>query len=268
MGKLPMQLLFFTFFNSLLLPYSIANLATQEVEHEKEFDYQHPTGWGKIHPEWIACDTGTMQSPIDLSDDKVKVISQLEPGALKRNYKPANAILKNRGHDMMLQWDISGAGTIEINGTEYVLKQCHWHAPTEHSIQGKRYALELHMVHESQDGKYAVIGIMYQLGRPDPFLSCLGNKLKEVAGITKEEIEVGTINPEEIQIDTGKFYRYIGSLTVPPCTESVTWTILRQLKTVSEEQVKLLRVAVHDKSDTNARPIQGLNGRDVHLYGS
>ncbi|WCJ41002.1 alpha carbonic anhydrase 7 [Euphorbia peplus] len=268
MGKLPMQLMFFTFFNSLFFQYSIVNSATQPVGHEKEFDYKVPTGWGKLQAEWKACETGTMQSPIDLSDDKVRVISQAVPGALKRSYKPANAVLKNRGHDMMLQWDVNGAGTIEIYGIQYVLKQCHWHTPTEHAFKGKRYVAELHMVHESKDGKIAVIGIMYQLGQPDPFLSLLAPRLKQVAGIKGKIVPVGIVNPEFIQIDTGKFYRYLGSLTIPPCTERVTWTVLKQLKTVSAEQVKLLRVAAHDKANTNARPIQGLNGREVHLYGS
>jgi carbonic anhydrase len=43
---------------------------------------------------------------------------------------------------MQLKWE-SGAGTIEINGTEYVLKQCHWHSPSEHTIDGKRYISDI-----------------------------------------------------------------------------------------------------------------------------
>lgn len=128
-----------------------------------------------------------MQSPIDLLNERVQVVSHL--GRLKRSYKPSYATLKNRGHDMMvieilknkiviineekkekeiqyyyyfsvasqlhwliffymflnylrmqLQWH-GGAGTLLINGTEYVLKQCHWHSPSEHTINGERYCI-------------------------------------------------------------------------------------------------------------------------------
>lgn len=69
----------------------------------------------------------------------------------------------------MLTW-VGGGGTIEIKNTQYVLRQCHWHAPSEHTIGGKKFALELHMVHQSADNQTAVVGLMYIIGRPDTFL--------------------------------------------------------------------------------------------------
>ena len=69
-----------------------------------------------------------------------------------------------------MKWE-GGAGYIQINDTQYVLQQCHWHSPSEHTINGRRFDLEVHMVHESSDGKIAVVGIMYKIGRPDSFLS-------------------------------------------------------------------------------------------------
>ncbi|KAJ6927907.1 hypothetical protein NC651_011808 [Populus alba x Populus x berolinensis] len=173
MGKLAIQLLFLiTFF--LVLVSHILPITSQEVEDESEFNYdpyseRGPANWGRIRPEWSACSNGTMQSPIDLLNEIVEIVSDL--GRLNRSYKPSNAILKNRGHDIMLKWE-SGAGTIEINGTEYVLNQSHWHSPSEHTIDGKRFDLELHMVHQSLDGKStAVVAILYKIGRPDSFLS-------------------------------------------------------------------------------------------------
>ncbi|XP_020523868.1 alpha carbonic anhydrase 7 [Amborella trichopoda] len=147
--------------------------ASQEVEDEREFDYlegseKGPKHWGELHPEWAACSNGDMQSPIDLLQERVEVLPNL--GRLKREYKPAKAILENRGHDIMLKWEESGAGTLEINQTEYVLKQCHWHSPSEHTFNGSRYSLEVHLVHESKVGKVAVVGITYKIGRPDSFL--------------------------------------------------------------------------------------------------
>ena len=120
------------------------------------------------------------------------------------------------------------------------------------------YALEMHMVHESPDGKVAVVGIMYTIGRPDSFLSSvsavlkitiylalflaisisiilfyffhqLTDRLRLVAGTRETETVVGVVNPKDIKIGSRKYYRYMGSLTVPPCTENVLWTIVRKV---------------------------------------
>ncbi|CAK7332281.1 unnamed protein product [Dovyalis caffra] len=239
------------------------NFKTCMVRSALSKDETGPANWGRIHPEWSSCGNGSMQSPIDLLNERVQVVSHL--GRLNRSYKPANATLRNRGHDMMLNWE-DGAGTIEINGTEYVLKQCHWHSPSEHTIDGKRLALEIHMVHESQDGKIAVVGIMYTIGRPDSFLSSLTEQLQSVAGTNERDTVAGVVDPRKIKIGSRKYYRYIGSLTIPPCSENVLWTIVRKVRTATKEQVRLLRVAVHDDSDTNARPLQPINSRTVKLF--
>lgn len=268
MGKLAVRILFsITFF--LVLVSHILPATSQEVEDEKEFDYnpngeKGPAQWGRIHPdEWGACSNGSMQSPIDLLDERVDVVSHL--GRLNRSYRPGNATLRNRGHDMMLKWE-RGAGTIQINGTEYILNQCHWHSPSEHTINGKKFALEAHMVHESLDGKVAVVGIMYKIGRPDSFLSSLTKQLQSVAGSYERDTVVGVVDPRNIKIGSRKYYRYIGSLTIPPCTENVLWTMVKKVRTATRDQVRLLRVAVHDDSDTNARPLQAINSRSVKLF--
>ncbi|XP_047331104.1 alpha carbonic anhydrase 7-like, partial [Impatiens glandulifera] len=238
------------------------------VDDEREFTYvkdssRGPQQWGDIKEEWGKCKNGTMQSPIDLLNERVETVSHL--GRMKRNYKPSNATLLNRGHDMMLKWK-DGAGIMEINGIDYELKQCHWHSPSEHSVNGKKFDLEAHLVHESKSGMVAVIGIMYKLGRPDNFLSQINDHLGKLVYALDVEKVVGMIDPRAIKIGSRKYYRYQGSLTVPPCTENVIWTIVNKVRTVSREQVKLLRDAVHDKSKRNSRPIQSTNLRKVELY--
>ncbi|PKI64410.1 hypothetical protein CRG98_015195 [Punica granatum] len=155
------------------LPLFSLRTASEEVEDESEFNYVEgskigPSRWGEIRPEWRTCKNGSMQSPIDLMSKSVEIISHL--GDLRMSYRPSNATLKNRGHDIMLRWE-GGAGSMHINGTEYVLQQCHWHSPSEHSIDGKRFDVELHLVHETPNGEAAVVGIMYKYGPRDTFLS-------------------------------------------------------------------------------------------------
>ncbi|XP_010036660.3 alpha carbonic anhydrase 4-like [Eucalyptus grandis] len=212
--------------HALLL--ALPTAAESEVDDESHFTYLEGTGkgpkdWGRIDPHWRACGTGKLQSPIDLLNERVQIFPHL--GKLKRDYKPAPAIVKNRGHDISVMWK-GYAGQININGTYYKLLQCHWHSPSEHTFNGSRYALELHAVHESSHGAIAVIAIVYKYGRPDPLLKEL---LEHIKVVDKEDIELGVINPGLIKFGSRKYFRYIGSLTIPPCTEGVVWTIVRKV---------------------------------------
>ncbi|XVE75562.1 hypothetical protein DITRI_Ditri12bG0103500 [Diplodiscus trichospermus] len=199
-------------------------------------------------------------SPIDLLSENVQVLPTL--GKLKRDYKPAPAVVKNRGHDITVRWK-GEAGKIIINGTDYKLLQCHWHSPSEHTFNGTRYELELHIVHLSAHRKIAVIAIVYKYGRPDRFLTRLFHHIETIGN---EEKILGIVNPGDIKFGSRKYYRYVGSLTVPPCTEGVVWTIVKKVRTVSRKQVKALKDAVHDGFEANARPTQRLDERPVLLY--
>ncbi|MFQ6660143.1 hypothetical protein Gotur_028760 [Gossypium turneri] len=261
-------------FSALFHSYS-TSVSAQEVEDENEFSYSEESGkgpsqWGNIKKEWSDCKTGKIQSPIDIPSRKAKVIKN--PGRIEMLYKPTEFIVKNRGHDISLKihW-LKSAGSIKINGTEYFLQQAHWHSPSEHAIDGRRYALEVHLVHQAKDPKVkhnlAVVGLLYKHGKPDAFLSkLLGN-----ISATNDQIHekpLGFVDPTHIDIRMGgkAYYRYIGSLTVPPCTEGVIWSVQKQVKQVSKEQVHAIRVLVHDKAEENARPVQPLNQREVELY--
>ncbi|KAL5546068.1 hypothetical protein UlMin_005755 [Ulmus minor] len=256
----------------LLLVFQPTPLTAQETEDEREFDYvkeseKGPAHWGELKEEWAACKHGKLQSPIDLLNHKVKVIPKL--GDLKFSYKPSNATIRNRGHDIAVIWH-DDAGSVQINGTDYFLKQCHWHSPSEHSINGRKFELELHMVHQSSkknvENNIAVLVLLYKIGKPDCFLNELTQDLRSIAD-TEEEIHQGEIDPRKLRMGGLKYYRYFGSLTIPPCTEGVIWTINKKISTVSREQVELLREAVHDFAERNARPIQPINQRDIHFYG-
>lgn len=75
---------------------------------------------------------------------------------------------------MQIEW-LGDAGSLFINGAEYPLRYAHWHTPSEHTIDGRRYAMELHLVHLNTQpnvkNRIAVVGILYSIGTPDPFLS-------------------------------------------------------------------------------------------------
>ncbi|MFS7990215.1 putative carbonic anhydrase [Helianthus anomalus] len=108
------------------------------------------------------------------------------------------------------------------------------------------------MVHKSVDPtskhQIAVIAILYKIGKPNRFLSKLARNITSLVNQENEHRHPGVIDPREIHISCRRYYNYIGSLTVPPCTEGVIWTISKKVRTVSLDQVKLLREAVHDVS--------------------
>ncbi|KAJ8646297.1 hypothetical protein MRB53_008045 [Persea americana] len=180
----------------------------QNKEDEHPFDYSRGSGkgpehWGRINPEWKICNAGLMQSPVDLLDKRVEIMPEL--GRLRRNYKPALATLTNRGHDIMLKWK-QEAGTITVDGVKFHLTQCHWHSPSEHSFNGSRYQLELHMVHESRRGDIAVVGSIYKYGKPDPFLSKLIPHIRDLEEDEKDVVyemeEMGSC-PRKVERDEG-----------------------------------------------------------------
>ncbi|XP_050243229.1 alpha carbonic anhydrase 7-like isoform X2 [Quercus robur] len=244
---------------------------TAQTGEEPEFNYiegspKGPEHWGELKSEWKLCKIGQRQSPIDILNKDVQV--NINPRDLRFNYKASNAIIKNTGPYVEVEW-VGDAGSIQINGKQYSLRQCHWHSPAEHLINGKRYDLELHMVHVNTSNQVSVVRAQfYQIGEPDSFLSKFTEELKTLVN-NRGKRSIGIIDPRETNTDTFKYYRYNGSLTTPPCDEGVTWIVNAKINTVSSKQVQLLREANFDyRGKDNARPVQALNDRKIFLYGA
>ncbi|XP_051138814.1 alpha carbonic anhydrase 4-like [Andrographis paniculata] len=248
----------------MLFLFATAKAVTNpEVEDETSFSYvigapDGPQNWGNLNPNWTLCNTGRRQSPINI------IYFQAVPrplGDLIRQYQAAPAVLKNRGRDIEVEWT-GDAGGIVIKGTYYELVQCHWHIPAEHKINGVRKNMELHIVHESPQGNIAVVAYLYIIGPADPFLE----RFIPFLPSNRQGVSVGVVDPSDIGFSSREYYRYNGSLTVPPCSENVTWTVFRKEKTVSPQQISALQNSVNNGITGNARPIQPLNGRTVYVY--
>ncbi|XP_052166443.1 alpha carbonic anhydrase 7-like [Oryza glaberrima] len=254
---------------ALLLPTPAAG-----AEEDDQFGYipgtpRGPENWGSLKPEWATCSSGEMQSPINLGLLDLTLAPSL--GDLNYTYRNANATVVNRGHDIMVRFDggddAAAAGGLVINGTAYRLRQVHWHAPSEHAVDGRRYDMELHMVHLNTQNQTAVVGVLYAIGAQDEFLHKLEPYIIEVADQKdKEKIVNGGVDPNVAKEHDIVYYRYMGSLTTPPCTEGVIWTIVRKVHTVSLSQLALLKAAVVNGNEKNARPLQDVNNRNISLF--
>ncbi|KAF8707275.1 hypothetical protein HU200_030284 [Digitaria exilis] len=225
-----------------------------------------PENWGKLSPAYKACAAGKQQSPIDIVTKQVVPNPNLD--TLERTYAATNATLVNDGHDIAVRFQ-GKVGTITVSGKAYSFDTMHWHSPSDHTINGQRFPLELHLVHKAADGAVAVIGILYQLGSPDSFYYQLKSQLGEMAGdkcnFAEEEsrVEAGLLHLRSLQKRTGSYFRYMGSLTVPPCTENVTWSVLGKVRQISKEQLQLLKAPL---PACDGRPAQPLNGGTVQFY--
>ncbi|KAL6988429.1 carbonic anhydrase [Sarracenia purpurea var. burkii] len=126
------------------------------------------------------------------------------------------------------------AGVLNVDSKNYTLLQMHWHLPSEHKIDGVSSDAELHLVHRASDGSFSVIAILYQIGDADPIVAKIQSKLAQLVkkvytSHQLAQIAVGTFNTLTLRRNTRKYYRYIGSLTTPPCSENVIWHVLAKV---------------------------------------
>ncbi|KAG6596572.1 Alpha carbonic anhydrase 1, chloroplastic, partial [Cucurbita argyrosperma subsp. sororia] len=257
---------------SSLLVFSLLLIVVfvQAGEHQSTpFTYMGPQGpenWGSLCPSYAACSNGKSQSPIDIVTN-LAATSNYHQTLVKR-YTAANATLINNGFNIGVHFENGSGGMAVINGKSYTLQQMHWHSPSEHRLNGQLFAAELHLVHQADDGSLSVIGILLQYGDPDPLLQQVQDKLAALAngtGTNKEvHVALGDLEPKLVR--KNKYYRYTGSLTTPPCTENVMWTILGTAKTISKEQIKALKLPLAPVYKNNARPVQPLNDRKIEIF--
>lgn len=259
----------------LALAATTSALAATPWNHEPGSDIG-PGEWGTLDPAFEACDTGRSQSPIDISGT-----TRGGGAALRFAYHETELVVENTGHVIEVPMPANVRQTLWIGGTEYTLTQYHFHAPSEHTINGQHFDLEAHLVHENAAGDLAVVGILMDIGSH-------GNELVDevfdhAPAEAGEETEAGIeSSPTELlpaNASRGRgasvmtrYYSYSGSLTTPGCSEPVSWFVAKDPVTVSEDAVDEMHDLVsefpnYDGFPDNNRPTQPLNGRTVTSRG-
>ncbi|XP_073317835.1 alpha carbonic anhydrase 1, chloroplastic-like [Primulina huaijiensis] len=251
---------------TLLIVNSFATYTLQAADQPLQFTYSGATGpekWGSLNPKFSLCATGESQSPINIVEDQAVVNKNLKP--LLRAYHPVNGTLTDVRFTVVVEYP-EDSGWMIVDGKKYALKQMHWHSPSEHRINGKRFAAELHMVHVSEDGRVAVLGYLFKYGHPDPILGQIHKKLNELAYEESAQLKLVPFHPAVLKENPRKYYKYIGSFSAPPCTENVIYIIVGKVRSISRDQVQALKAPLDIQCKNNARPYQPLNGRHVELY--
>jgi carbonic anhydrase len=224
-----------------------------------EFAYSGDNGpgfWGGM-PGWEAC-AGTSpaqrQSPIDL--DQIVFDRHLGPLQLRLDETPL--ALTNNGHTIEEEYE--PGSWLTVNGVVYGLSQFHFHTLSEHTVAGRHAAMELHAVFAdpASDNK-AVVGQLFVIGKTNRFVAdLLTHGLPTRSG---DEVNVPSqmINVAGALTNTSRYYTYPGSLTTPPCTQTVTWFVLHEYAQLSSEQFDAFRHILGN----NFRPLQKRNGRAI-----
>ncbi len=226
-------------------------------EWKTEWGYQGDIGpdhWGTLAPEYAACN-GKEQSPIDIRDTKKGNLP-----SLRFDYRSGPLAIDNSGVTIRVNYPPGRSGDFLIVGdTRYQLVQFHFHRPSEEYIGGKQYPMVLHLVHKSSDGTIAVVAVMVQPGKANATVQQLWDHMPMTPG-PDQQIPGVEVNPGTLVPQTAGYYTYTGSLTAPPCTEGVTWIVLKTPIEISPAQIEAFaKLFPHD-----VRPPQPLNGRVVH----
>jgi carbonic anhydrase len=213
-----------------------------------EFSYSGdhgPSHWGQLDPGFAACGTGGAQSPVDFASGSKLATKSAD---LPVTYRETEGEIFNNGHT--IEVETKGDNALVLDGVRYELVQFHIHTPSEHTVKGRGYDMELHLVHRSADGKLAVIGVMLERGKDSGALAPIFASLPDEAG-PKHPLKA-PFNPADFLPKSREHLRYAGSLTTPPCSEGVRWFVLLGPMTVSNED--MARVA--ERLKFNARPVQ------------
>jgi carbonic anhydrase len=246
----------------LWLGVSILFGVSQAVaDNHVDWSYEGETGpahWGALSEDFVACQNGQLQAPIDIQSTMVGKAAN----KLKTFYRPSAGDIVNNGHT--IQVNLKDGGYAQLAGSRYNILQFHLHTPSEETVNGVRYPMNAHLVHVKQPSssydaappKLAVIGLFFKEGQENavlkPVLDAMPTKPGSVSLVS--QVDLTDLLPASLA-----FYSYAGSLTTPACTEGVDFYILKVPVELSPAQLQQFKQIF----PMNARPIQRLNGRQV-----
>ena len=188
-----------------------------------------PSEWGSLNPEFGACKLGKLQSPIDIRGAKAADLP-----AIKFDYKPSALKIIDNGHTIQVNY--APGSSIDVGGARYELLQFHFHRPSEEKINGKSYAMVAHLVHRNAAGKLAVVAVLLDKGGASELIDSLWKNIPREK--EKETAVAGvTIDAAKLLPENKAYYTFQGSLTTPPCSEGVTWLVLKSPLKIADGQI-------------------------------
>ena len=238
---------------ALIIAVTLGHVAAAQADgkHWTYSGHGGPREWGALSDEFATCKLGKNQSPIDIRGAKAADLP-----AIKFDYKPSPLKVIDNGHTIQVNY--ASGSSIEVGGTRYELVQFHFHKPSEEKIEGKSHDMVAHFVHKSPEGKLAVVAVLLDKGGANGLIDSIWKNLPK----TKEKevlVTNVTIDATNLLPENKGYYKFQGSLTTPPCSEEVTWLVLKTPVKIGDGAI----AAFGKIYPMNARPTQALNGRAV-----
>ena len=213
---------------------------------------------------------GSEQTPIDIRDEEVTYDPTLPALGFSYGTKATLNVVNNGspGEFATVRAELppAGADSLTVGATTYRLLQFHWHTPSEHELNGRKFPMEMHLVHKAvggpDDGRLSVVGVFVKAGKENKELKKLFADLPASEGETRSVVK---FNQTRLLPESLESYRYDGSLTTPdPATgvfaEGVRWVVLAEPVEMSQEQIDAFKALF---PEGNSREVQPLNGRAV-----
>ncbi len=235
----------FTILSTLVLSLLLATTAHADHHGWTYTGDKGPDNWGG------ACSEGAMQSPIDLG--LANTVGEID---VSIDYTDVPLVVANLGKTV--QANFPAGLHMTSAGKVFNLIQVHFHTPSEHAISGELLPLVAHFVHATDEGELGVLGVLFEEGDANAELQKIidaarkaSNEPMAVEGVN---LVVTDLVPEELSV-----YRYMGSLTTPPCSEGVNWHVVSDTITASTRQISQMEKLM----GMNARPLLPVNNRLV-----
>jgi carbonic anhydrase len=227
------------------------------ADEEHHWSYQGSTGpanWATLEHEYATCGTGKTQSPIDIED---AVAKKGDLPAIAFDYKPSPLKVTDNGHTIQVTY--APGSSITVQGKQYELVQFHFHKPSEEKINGKAYDMVAHLVHRDRDGNLAVVAVLLDTGGVNKLVQTVFDHLPSKKDKETEVKGVEVNAADLLPANQSAYYTFTGSLTTPPCSEGVTWFVLKTPTSISKAEL----THFGHLYPMNARPTQPLNGREI-----
>ncbi|CAM8631418.1 Cah Carbonic anhydrase [Burkholderiales bacterium] len=209
-----------------------------------------PAMWGKLHPSYTACEKGRFQSPIDVRDGV-----GVDLPAIRFDFKPSKFRLVDSGKTIEVHYLEGGA--VSVMGHYHRLTHIEFRHPAEERINGKSFGMSMQLHLRDMQGRLAAVSVLLvPSGSENPFIQQIWNHIPLVRNEPVAPPDV-MLNIADALPKDQAYYTYMGSLTTPPCTEGVTWYVLKNPVAVSAEQIGIFARLYPN----NSRPLQASSSR-------